>query len=158
MTPEKTTPYRPSMKQIARFFATGAYIGYLSRAPGTLGSLEGVLIVLALRGRGVPLYFVVLAAVVALGIAVSGAAEKDYGVKDDQRIVIDEIGGLILSVLLLPISLKTLILCFIMFRVFDIWKPVPHLEKLRGGPGIVADDLLAGLMANIAVRALLLIW
>lgn len=146
------------MNHIAKFLATGAYIGHLSGAPGTLGSLEGVLIVVALRGKGAPLYLVVLAAVVILGIWASGIAERDYGVIDDRRIVIDEIAGLLLAMLLLPVTFRTLALGFVLFRVYDIWKPVSRLEKLPGGFGIMADDLLAGLMANLTVRAIGLVW
>lgn len=146
------------MSHIVRFFATGAYIGYLSGAPGTLGSLEGVLIVVALRGKGTPLYLVVLAAVTLFGTWASGKAERDYGTIDDRRIVIDEIAGFLLAMLLLPVTFRTLTLGFILFRVYDIWKPVSRLEKLPGGFGIMADDLLAGLLANLTVRAIGLIW
>jgi phosphatidylglycerophosphatase A len=145
------------MNQIARFFATGAYIGYLPRAPGTFGSLEGVLIVLALRGKGLEVYYGVLIGLVAVGMWASGRAEKDYGVKDDQRIVIDEVAGLLLTMLLFPVTMKTLFFGFALFRAYDILKPVPHLEKLPGGAGIMADDLLAGLLANVTLRVILLI-
>lgn len=146
------------MNRIARFLATGAYIGHLSRAPGTLGSLEGVLIVLALRGREPAIYGVVLAAVVAVGLWASGATEKEYGVVDDQRIVIDEIAGFLVTMLLLQVTLQTLVLGFVLFRVYDIWKPVSHLEKIPGGMGIMADDLAAGVMANVTLRAIALVW
>lgn len=146
------------MNRIARFLATGAYIGHLSRAPGTLGSLEGVLIVLALRGREPLIYWLVLAAVIAVGLWASGATEKEYGVVDDQRIVIDEIAGFLLTMLLLQVTLQTVVLGFVLFRVYDIWKPVSRLEKIPGGMGIMADDLAAGIMANVTLRAIALVW
>jgi len=79
---------------------------------------------------------------------------------DPREIVIDEVAGFLLTMLFLPCSWLTISLGFIFFRFFDILKPYPikQLEKLRGGFGVVLDDLAAGLYANIIVRIILLIY
>jgi len=90
-------------------------------------------------------------AISAAAIYVSGQAEILFGKKDDQRIVIDEIAGL--QVAMLPVAITGLHLCaaFLLFRIFDIWKPFPvnRLQDLRGGWGVVADDLGAGVYGGI---------
>ncbi|HQG66763.1 MAG TPA: phosphatidylglycerophosphatase A, partial [Smithella sp.] len=93
------------------------------------------------------LFFVLV--LLALSIYVSGQAEKFYQKKDDQRIVIDEIIGL--QITMLPVAINVLNLCaaFVLFRTFDIWKPFPvkNLQGLPGGWGVVADDVAAGIYA-----------
>jgi phosphatidylglycerophosphatase A len=97
-------------------------------------------------------------AISAVSIYVSGRAETLYGKKDDQRIVIDEIAGL--QVAMLPLAITGLHLCaaFVLFRIFDIWKPFPvdRLQNLKGGWGVVADDLGAGVYAGLILFLLTL--
>ena len=86
-----------------------------------------------------------------MGVAVyvSGLAEEIYGKKDDQRIVIDEIAGFLLAMLPVAINFLNLALAFVLFRVFDIWKPYPlrKFQEFPGGWGVVADDIGAGIYA-----------
>jgi phosphatidylglycerophosphatase A len=93
-----------------------------------------------------------------LSIYVAGQAETLYGKTDDQRIVIDEIAGL--QVAMLPVAITGLHLCiaFVLFRIFDIWKPFPleHFQKFHGGWGVVADDLGAGVYAGLILFLLTL--
>jgi len=116
-----------------------------------MGTLAGVLICLA--SSPLPwlfrLFFVV--AISAVSIYVAGEAEKLYGNTDDQRIVIDEIAGYQVAMLPVAVTGLHLLTAFVLFRIFDIWKPFPlkHFQKLPGGWGVVADDLGAGVYAGI---------
>jgi phosphatidylglycerophosphatase A len=101
-------------------------------------------------------YSIGLLVLLAVGVWVAGEAEKIIGRKDPAPIVIDEIVGILVTYCMLPIHILPLFLGFVLFRLFDIVKPVPLLERLPGGWGILLDDLLAGLLAQGGVRLLLL--
>lgn len=92
-----------------------------------------------------------LAAVVVVGIWASHRVEAVLGRKDPGVIVIDEVAGMMVAVLLLPRTLGVLLCAFFLFRIFDIWKPFPAREAqaLRGGFGVVVDDLIAGVYALV---------
>ena len=121
-------------------------------APGTSGSVVGLLVFLCLAWLPISLYMLVLVACTALGIWVAGEAEQLLGVKDAAPIVIDEIAGILLTYCAVPVAVLPLVVGFLSFRFFDICKPLPHLERLPGGWGIMLDDLLAGLLAQVCVR------
>jgi phosphatidylglycerophosphatase A len=95
-----------------------------------------------------------------VAILVSDRARKFLLGDDPQEIVIDEVAGLLVTFFLLPLSWLSLPLGCVLFRVFDMSKPFPirRLEKIRGGAGIVLDDILAGVYANLSVRILLFIF
>lgn len=166
--------------RLSLFFATAAYVGYLPKAPGTWGSLVGVAlyslmvclisILIVLFEPGVALGFqlnrsfanvlflivVVFGLVVAfLGVVTSGRIARFAGKKDPQIVVIDEVSGQFFTYLfaLAPLNWKYLALGFILFRVFDIWKPFPvrQAESLPGGWGIMADDWIAAVYAAIGI-------
>lgn len=132
--------------QIIKILATGFGSGLSPVAPGTAGTLIGILICLCSYPLSDPFRLLFVVAISAASIYVAGQAETLFGKKDDQRIVIDEIAGL--QVTMLPVAITGLHLCaaFVLFRIFDIWKPFPvnRLHKLPGGWGVVADDLGAG--------------
>jgi phosphatidylglycerophosphatase A len=154
---------------LSYFFATAGGAGYLPAAPGTWGSLVGVLIYVlagapASHALDVGLhrgYFVfssrclldvAITVVIALvGVVVAGRVARFTGRKDPQIVVIDEVSGQFLTYLLAlaPLNWKYLLLGFILFRGFDTWKPFParQAESLRGGWGIMADDWMAGIYA-----------
>ena len=139
-----------------KLLASGFGSGLTPIAPGTAGTVVGILLcLLCLPLPWVPRLLVVLA-LSALSVYVSGKAEKIYGKKDDQRIVIDEIIGF--QVTMLPLMITTLHLCagFVLFRIFDIWKPFPinDLQRLPGGWGIVLDDVGAGIYAGASLLLL----
>jgi len=145
------------MKPLIRFLATGAYTGHAPVAPGTFGTMPAVLLAplfasVLLLGP-IP-YIAALAALIALAIWSADRYATETGLKDPQTVVIDEIAGYLLAVAFLPATLENLLLGFIWFRLFDITKPPParQAEGLHGGLGIVADDLVAGVYANLAVR------
>jgi len=123
-------------------------IGFFPVMPGTLGSLAGVIIYYFLWKGHVLLYAFLL---IVLGFFVSGPAERIFGKKDPQPIVIDEVAGMLVAFMLVPFSLKNAVILFILFRIFDIFKPYPikRLEALPGAAGIMLDDIIAGIYANI---------
>ena len=94
---------------------------------------------------------------VALGIWVAGEAEHLFGEKDAAPIVIDEIAGMLLTYCAVPVAWFPLMVGFVSFRFFDICKPLPQLERLPGGWGIMFDDLCAGLLAQACVRLSLIL-
>ena len=102
-------------------------------------------------------YILMLAGGVALGIWVAGEAEQLFGEKDAAPIVIDEIAGMLLTYCAVPVAWLPLVVGFLSFRFFDICKPLPQLERLPGGWGIMLDDLFAGLLAHVCVRLSLIL-
>ena len=138
-------------EKLITFLATGFYSGLSPIAPGTAGTLAGVLICLICLPMPWILRLIFVILLLALSIYVAGQAEKIYQKKDDQRIVIDEIIGLQVTMLPVAINILTLCVAFVLFRTFDIWKPFPlkNLQKLPGGWGVVVDDVAAGIYAGV---------
>jgi phosphatidylglycerophosphatase A len=144
---------RPVM---ALAIATVGGIGYAPIAPGTFGSAAGLVL-----WSFLPAATAVQLAAIAL-IAVGGAwagtaAEQHFHTTDPGAIVVDEVAGMLLTLLLVPLTWKGAVLGFLLFRLFDIIKPFParRLEQLHGGVGVMADDLAAAVYANLALRACL---
>jgi phosphatidylglycerophosphatase A len=148
-----TTKYK-----IIKVLATGFGAGLSPVMPGTAGTLVGVLLCLAFLPLHWIFRFIFVAALVGVAVYVSGRAEEIYGKKDDQRIVIDEIAGFLLAMLPVAINFLNLALAFVLFRVFDIWKPYPlrKFQELPGGWGVVVDDIGAGIYAAAAMLLLVL--
>ena len=143
------------MRHFTLLLATGFGVGYSPRAPGTLGTLVAIPVYYSLSNVPSPLYEITLIGFVFLSVWVSGNAEIFFGKKDDQRIVIDEIIGFLTTMLWVPKTIRFVIIGFFLFRFFDILKPFPirRLEKgFKGGFGVVLDDVLAGVYANIVLR------
>jgi phosphatidylglycerophosphatase A len=146
----------PIKDGFVRFVATGGYIGYMPIAPGTCGSVLGLGIFLLLALFSLSVYGMALVSLLAVGIWTAGEAEKLLGRKDASPIVIDEIVGMLVTCCAIPAAVLPVLVGFLAFRLFDIYKPVPQLERLPGGWGVMLDDLLAGLLAQGCVRLLLL--
>jgi phosphatidylglycerophosphatase A len=137
------------------FLATGCGCGNSPYAPGTVGSLAALPLGwwLSHRAPGYALAFAALFALIAIGVAHRAAALMQR--KDPGAVVIDEIAGVLVACLGLQLSLVGSLIAVGLFRVFDILKPFPvgWLDRrLKGGLGIVVDDLAAGLLANLAYR------
>jgi phosphatidylglycerophosphatase A len=145
----------PIKNQLITFIATGGYSGYAPIASGTFGSVVGLLVFLLWSRLPVSIYVLMLAGCVVLGIWVAGVAEQLFGQKDAPPIVIDEIAGMLLTYCAVPVA--WLLVGFLGFRFFDICKPLPQLERLPGGWGIMLDDLFAGLLAQACVRLVLIL-
>jgi len=137
--------------------ATVLGIGNIGFAPGTWGSLAGLPLCIVLHAYPV-VYFLFFAAVFAAGVISSGVVERGSGTKDPSHVIIDEFAGIFAVFCFLPLSPGVVIAGFILFRLFDIVKPFPvrSVEKVGGGWGIMLDDLLAGIYANLALRLILL--
>jgi phosphatidylglycerophosphatase A len=133
--------------------------GYSPVASGTVGSLVTAVAIWLLplppfRIAVTPLRIAVaLVVVILLGIWAGSRVERVLGRKDPGVIVIDEVAGMLLSVVLLPLSIPVLVTAFLLFRLFDIWKPFPARESqaLTGGMGVMVDDLIAGLYTLVLV-------
>ena len=140
------------------FLATGFYIGNIPFAPGSFGSLIGLPLCLALAG--IPLTSAVLCTLffILFAVCIADAAEKILKQNDPGCIVIDEIAGMMVALIGLPFNPITVVIGFIIFRILDILKPFPirSLDKrIPGGLGVVADDVAAGIMANLLLRIIL---
>ncbi|MGD9045932.1 MAG: phosphatidylglycerophosphatase A [Desulfobacterales bacterium] len=137
------------------FVATGFFIGTVPLAPGTFGSIIGLPICFLISRLNLLTAVICTILFILCAIWIAAAAEKALKKKDAGEIVIDEIAGLMVTFIGVPFTLKTVIAGFIIFRAFDILKPFPIrlLErKVAGGPGVVLDDVLAGLYANLILR------
>jgi phosphatidylglycerophosphatase A len=142
------------------FLATGFYVGNIPPAPGTLGSLIGLPLCFLLAGIQLPPAIILAVLFIGFAVWIAHAAEKTLKKKDPGCIVIDEVAGMVVTLIGLPFNLTTAVIGFIIFRILDILKPFPirTLDKrLGGGIGIVADDVVAGIFANIILRVLLYI-
>ena len=138
------------MDRVLMFIATGAGSGYLPKAPGTWGSLVGLLLWLPLSRLETIPYLAVVAALFVLGVFGAGAAEKILDRPDPSIVVIDEIVGQLIALAFVPPHLAAPVIGFLLFRFFDILKPFPAgwIDRhLHGGLGIMLDDVVAGLYA-----------
>jgi len=142
-------------EQAVIFLATGFFIGTVPFAPGTFGSIVGLPIVFLLSRLNLLLSISFILLFIFFAVGIASAAEKILNQQDPAKIVIDEMAGLMVTFTGLPFNLTTAIAGFIVFRAFDILKPFPirTLErKLAGGTGVVFDDVLAGIYANLILR------
>ncbi len=146
-------------KWTARVIGSAFGLGYAPLAPGTVGSAGAALVYLYLPAIREPLVHVPMILLsVALGVWAGGVMEEEYG-EDPSQAVIDEVAGQWIALLFIPFSPITVLLAFILFRLFDILKPGPvdWAQRLPGGWGIMTDDVLAGIFANVTLRAIMLV-
>jgi phosphatidylglycerophosphatase A len=147
-----------TLRDPVHFVAFGFGAGLAPRAPGTFGSLVGVLAAWWLFELALPWRVALVLAVIAGGIWICGESARRLDRHDDQRIVFDEIAGVLLtSLAVLERSVFAFALVFVLFRLFDIWKPWPIRDvdhSLRGGLGIMLDDLIAALYAAVCVATI----
>jgi len=150
----QTTVYNNIFSFIIKTLATGLGSGYSPVASGTAGSLLAVVIWWRLP-ETLALKLMLSLIVLAISIPVSTSAEAMFGKKDDSRIVIDEVIGMWLSLMFVPHNIKYYAAAFLLFRLFDVIKPlgIKKIQSWRGGWGIVMDDVFAGLLANIVLQA-----
>jgi phosphatidylglycerophosphatase A len=144
-------------EKAAVFLATGFYIGKIPLAPGTFGSLIGLPLCFLLAEIHLSAAIIAVLLIIALAIWISNVAERTLERKDPGCIVIDEIAGMVVTLIGLPFNLTTATIGFILFRILDILKPFPIRildKRLPGGLGIVADDVVAGIFANVLIRIL----
>jgi phosphatidylglycerophosphatase A len=148
------------VNRLAIILCTGFGAGYSPFAPGTAGSMVGIVIAWLLWFTELP-YAVATAALVfaAVGFWAAERGAVHFADKDPGPVVIDEIAGQLLTLALLPHTWQILVASFFLFRLLDIWKPFPgrQLEKLHGGVGIMADDLAVAVYGNLLLHAVV-VW
>jgi phosphatidylglycerophosphatase A len=143
------------MRRLALLLATWWGVGYVPRAPGTAGTIAAIPFFLLLSLLPLAGY---LACVLGIGLVAcwaAGEAERFFQEQDSQRIVIDEAVGFLVTMTALPPTWPYLIGGFCLFRCFDILKPPPIRlieQRVKGGYGVVLDDVLAGVYAQISLR------
>lgn len=139
----------------ANFFAFGFGSGLAPYASGTFGTLPALLICALLGGLSQWLYLAIIVVAFVVGVWFCNEATSYLGTHDHGAIVWDEIVGMMITMVAVPMSLGTLIAGFFLFRFFDVWKPWPIRwmdENIDGGLGIMIDDVFAGLLACIALH------
>jgi phosphatidylglycerophosphatase A len=146
----------PRPPLVALAVASVAGVGYAPVAPGTFGSAAGLLLWLALPASAAAQ----AAAIVVLFIIGSwsgSVAERHFGRTDPGQVVIDEVMGMLITLFLNPVGWAGMVAAFLLFRMADVVKPWPanRLERLHGGVGVMADDAMAAVYANLALRAAL---
>ena len=143
------------MDRLLMFIATGAGSGYLPKAPGTWGTLVGLLLWWPLAGLSLTAYLATVAVLFIVGVASAGAAEKILDRGDPGVVVIDEIVGVLIALAAVPLHPVAALAGLALFRLFDIAKPFPvgWLDRhLHGGLGIMLDDVAAGLYALLVLH------
>ena len=149
-----SSPRSTPARQLALAVATVAGVGYVPVAPGTAGSVIGLALWMVLPATTI----VQTAAILCLAVAGSLAghvAEQHFAETDPRQVVVDETAGMLITLYLIPVGWMGALVGFVLFRAADVVKPFPanRLERLPGGVGVMADDAMAGIYANIALRA-----
>ena len=150
-------PSRSLLLDPAHFIALGFGAGLVPKLPGTAGSLVGVLLFLAARDLSWPVYLCFVTAIAAIGTIAAHRSSRLLEDKDPGCIVIDEVAGMLLALCWLPPEWIWLIVAFVLFRLFDIFKPWPiglADRRVSGGFGIMLDDILAGAFTLACVQLL----
>ena len=148
---------QPTVGRVILLLGQGFGLGRIPFAPGTFGTLPGLLLAWFCWQTEVGVYLVVTAAVLVSAIWIAGRSAQMLGVADDPRIVIDEIAGVLVAFILVPPSGLALVIGFCVFRLLDIAKPPPIStvdRRVKGGVGIVLDDVLAGIGTNLILQLL----
>jgi phosphatidylglycerophosphatase A len=141
--------------RLAVFVATVAYCGYFPIAPGTVGSAAGLVVYLLVWWAQSPVVEVgLIVALFAAGVWAGTTAERYFGGIDPGPIVIDEVVGMLMTLAFIPVGWSGAIAGFVLFRIYDVIKPYPagRFERLHGGLGVMADDAMAAVYANISLR------
>jgi phosphatidylglycerophosphatase A len=142
--------------RLATALATVGGVGYIPFAPGTFGSAVGVLLWFLL-GTSAVVQGIAIATVFGAGVWSAGVCERHCSQIDPGHVIIDEVVGMLITLFLIPVGWAGALGAFLLFRVADVIKPYPanRFESLHGGLGVMADDCMAGVYANLALRAIL---
>lgn len=149
------------MNRLALIIATCAGIGRVPFAPGTFGSIPGILLAVALHRLGnIWIEAAVIAVVFAVGVWAATEAERAFALIDPGPVVIDEVLGMLMTLAWLPLSLTGVLVGFLLFRVLDVLKPWParRLEDAPAGWGIMLDDAMAGAYGQLLLRLCTWAW
>jgi phosphatidylglycerophosphatase A len=137
------------------FGVTGAFVGYLPLAPGTWGTIVGVGLVYWLRSLPTTLFVSLCVALTLLGVWLCAVAQHIFKKHDPQRAVVDEIVGVMITMIGMPVTPYWMLVGFLVFRFLDILKPVPANladTRLKTGWGVMLDDVIAGVYGNIILQ------
>ena len=143
------------MKRFAVLVCSFGYIGFFPFAPGTMGSAAGLALYAICRGAGMLyLEIPIILALFILGVVLTAPAERALGCVDPGPIVIDEVMGMMITLAFVPVGWGGMLLGFFLFRALDVFKPFParQLEQLHGGVGVMSDDAMAAIYANLLLR------
>ncbi|MFU8783981.1 phosphatidylglycerophosphatase A [Aliidiomarina sp.] len=149
---------RELIKHPVHFFSFGFGTGLLPKAPGTFGTLPAIVLVWLFSPLDVAAYMGVVVFATIIGIYLCGATAKAMGEHDAPAIVWDEIAGYMIAMIAVPVSWQSLLLAFVLFRIFDIIKPWPISwldKKVDGGFGIMLDDIVAGFITLVLMHIVL---
>jgi phosphatidylglycerophosphatase A len=141
---------------ICRAVASCFWVGHAPMAPATVCSFVVTIVVWISGGLRNPHYVYFIPVIFIVGVLTAGRAERAYG-HDGRQIVIDEVVGQMIAFMAMTPSTATFIGGFFLFRLFDILKPFPagRSQRLKGGWGVMADDVVAGIYANLVLRAII---
>ena len=148
-------PKNSVWKNPVHFLAFGFGSGLSPKAPGTMGTIAAVPLYLLLQPLSLPVYLSIVAVACLIGFWLCGKTSKDLGVHDHPGIVWDEFCGFWITMIAAPTGWLWILIGFVLFRIFDIWKPWPISwldKKVHGGFGIMIDDLIAGAFALVCLQ------
>jgi phosphatidylglycerophosphatase A len=146
------------MNRVGLFIATFGYLGHVPVAPGTFGSAAGLAVFFLVRSTGsAAVEAAVILTLFVVGVWSGTIAERHFGRVDPPRVVMDEVVGMLITLAFLPVGVTGAVVGFLVFRALDVFKPWPsaQFERLPGGLGVMADDGMAALYGNLAMRALI---
>jgi phosphatidylglycerophosphatase A len=144
--------------RLAVFLSTFVYVGYAPFAPGTAGSAAGLVVYALVGSTASPIIeAMVIVLLFAAGVWAGTIAERYFGGIDPGPIVIDEVVGMLVTLAFIPVGWSGALAGFVLFRAFDVIKPFPaaRFERLHGGLGVMADDAMAAIYANLSLRVLI---
>lgn len=151
-----TPPATGARSRVGLAIATVGGVGYAPLAPGTFGSAAGLVVWRLLPASPA------VQAIAIVGVFIAGAwsgnvAERHFGRTDPGQVVIDEVMGMLVTLFLNPVGWAGALAGFVLFRLFDVVKPYPanRFERLHGGIGVMADDAMAAVYANLVLRGVL---
>lgn len=150
-----------SLKNPIHFLALGFGTGLAPKAPGTFGTLAALPLYFLMMNLSLPVFVAITLVVTIAGIWICDRAANDMQVHDHGAIVWDEVAGMLITLIAAPVGLLPLAVGFILFRFFDILKPWPIMlldRHVKGGFGIMIDDVLAGIFAAISLQTIHYIW
>jgi len=148
------------MNNFVKLISTFFYSGYMPKLPGTFGTFSALIfyyfIILFFNPPSLQLALITLL-IVFISIIFSHYSIKIFNSDDPPKVVIDEVAGFFVALLFIPFSILNLFSAFVLFRLFDIWKPlfIKEFEKLPGGLGITLDDVAAGVVANLCLQIII---
>jgi len=148
------------MRRLGLFIATWGYLGYSPGARATVGSAVGLVVFGAVRPTGsLAVELGVIAAIFAIGVWSGSVAERHFGAVDPAPVILDEVVGMLITLAMIPVTVPGALAGFLLFRLFDVVKPWPanRMEGLPGGLGVMADDAMAAVYGNVALRVLVML-